>query len=201
MRITEIEDSELISRLGNSGTERSTGLHVSEIYKRLMIRLDPKRFDTGTPMDMVRVETGLLFENMLERALAEKFGTIRPGELFSDEGIAMSPDGVNPDLMAGEEYKATWMSSRGGLFEDVWKDGMTQQQVRDKFYHWVVQMLAYAKWLDVNDFLLRVLFICGDYSKPITPEFRSYRFRFTQEEKDTNWDMLIGIAREEGMLQ
>jgi hypothetical protein len=201
--ITEIQDTDLQSRLGNSGSDRTRDkLHVSEIYKILMQRLQPARFNNSKPMDMRRIEIGLLFENMLERALAEKFATVRPGELVSGDGtdVYMSPDGVNPALLAGEEYKATYMSSRGGLYENVIVDGQYVQQIQDKFYHWVVQMLAYAKWLDVNDFILRVLFVCGDYSRPITPEFKSYRFKFTEQEKDENWAMLIQIAREEGLL-
>lgn len=200
MVVREIEDADLLQRLGKSDAPRSAGLHLSSIYKVLMQRLQPARFGGNKPMDMQRVEIGLLFENMLERALAEKFSTVRPGEVFSDEGIAMSPDGVNPIEGSGEEYKATFMSSRDGLYEIVEVDGARHQIPRDKFVHWFVQMKGYAKWLGTRVFILRVLFICGDYSRPIQPQFKSYRIEFTEQEIEDNWAMLVQIAHEEGLL-
>lgn len=207
MICTELEDTGLLARLGQSDGPRTRDvLHVSDIYKRLMIRLQPKRFDkrdkagNPIPMDLNKVEIGLLFERMLERALAEKFATERPGEIITDEGIYLSPDGVNPELLAGEEYKATFMSSRDGIFEEVTVGDDTFQIPREKFLHWFIQMKAYAKWLSTRVFLLRVLFICGDYTRPFTPQFRSFRVEFSDEEIEDNWTMLIQIAREEGLL-
>lgn len=214
MIITEVEDNDLIARLGHSEGPRSTGLHLSEIYGRLMAKLQPARFDKSKPMNMQRVETGLLFENMLERALAEKFATVRPGEIFSDEGIAMSPDGINPTLMAGEEYKSTWMSCGKGICETVIVNGVSCDVPLDKFQHWFIQMMGYAKWLEVRTFMLRVLFINGDCkyvesvnaitgrreSMPTGPLFKTYQIQFTDEEVDANWTMLMDFAREEGML-
>lgn len=207
MRITEIDDPELLAQMGEGGTApRSTGLHLSDVYKVLMKRLQPKRFDkrdaqgNPIPFDTQRVEIGLLFETMLERALAEKFATVRPGELFSDEGIAMSPDGLNPDAEALEEYKATYMSCRGGLYEIVEMEGREYQVVRDKFIHWFFQIKGYCKWLGVRKAILRVLWLAGDYSKPITPVFKSYALEFTDQEIEDNWQMLMTVAREEGLL-
>lgn len=189
-----------MQRLGHSSGPRSDGLHLSSIYKILMQRIQPARFKKDSPMDMQRVEIGLLFENMLERALAEKFSTVRPGELFSDEGIAMSPDGVNPTEGVLEEYKATYMSSRGGIHEEVVVDGITYHVIRDKFQHWIYQICGYCKWLGVNGCILRVLFVCGDYNRPIAPQFKSYRLSFTDEEIERNWETLMLVAREEGLL-
>jgi hypothetical protein len=197
--IREVPDPELIDRLAQSSAPRSEGLHLSTIIKALMRRLQPKRFKHDTPMDTTRVEIGLVFENMLERGLAEKFGTVRPGEVFSDEGIAMSPDGLNPGDIALEEYKSTYMSSRDGLFEIVEMDGIEYQVVREKFLHWFYQMKGYCKWLGVRKAILRVLFICGDYSKPIQPQFKSYHIEFTDQEIEDNWRTLMRVAEEEGL--
>jgi hypothetical protein len=214
LQITEVPDADLLSRLGHSEGPRSTGLHLSEIYGRMMAKRQPHRFDKSKPMNMNRVETGLLFENMLERALAEKFATVRPGELFSDEGVAMSPDGVNPALMAGEEYKSTWMSSGKGICETVVVEGKSFDVPLPKFEHWFLQMQGYAKWLEVRTFILRVLFINGDYkynesvdpetgrrvSTPTGPQFKTYCIEFTDQEIEQNWADLMAFAREEGML-
>lgn len=214
MVITEVNDPDLESRLGHSDAPRTEGLHLSTVYKHLMETLQPDRFNSAVPMNMKRVEIGLLFENMLERAMVEKFAAVRPGELISDEGILMTPDGVNPALMAGEEYKATWMSSSKGISETVIIDTMPCDVPLPKFFHWFLQMLGYAKWLDVRTFLLRVLFVNGDYKwhesiNPITgkkesiptgPQFKSYRVTFTDQEVEDNWALLMSVAREKGLL-
>jgi hypothetical protein len=203
------EDLGLTEHLGvSSGPRTRDVLHLSDIYKVLMQRLQPKRFDASKPMDMKRVEIGLLYETMLEQGLAEKYSTVRPGEIvgtmINAQGHAvpvyMSPDGVNPDLMAGEEYKATYMSSKDGITEDIEAGGVIYQVPRDKFVHWFVQCKGYAKWLEVNRFILRVLFLCGDYSYPIGPQFKSYSLEFTDEEIEDNWTMLRTVAIEEGLI-
>lgn len=200
MVIAEIEDADLLDRLGKSSGPRSEGLHQSTVIKALMRRLQPKRFSADTPFDVRRVEIGLLFENMLERALAEKFATVRPGELFSSEGIAMSPDGLNPTDCALEEYKSTYMSSRDGIAEAVEVNGETVWIPREKYLHWIYQICGYLKVLEMNDAILRVLFICGDYSRPIQPQFKSYRLHFTDDEIESKWQTLLTIAREEGLI-
>ncbi len=208
MRITEIEDTDLLSRLGNSelprldppGPRTRDVLHLSDIYKKVMERREPHIYLSGRPMDMVRVEIGLLFEGVLERALAEKFSSSRPGEIVSDEGVWMSPDGVNPTLNAGEEYKATYKSSRNGISETVIIDGRPQDQFSDKFHVWGLQILGYMRWLHVTTFYLRVLFLAGDYSRPIQPVFKSYKIECTDAEVDNNWTRLMAVAREEGLL-
>lgn len=202
MEIERVDDLDLIQRLGHSDAPRTTDrLHLSDIYKVLMRRLQPKRF-TGGPMDMAKIETGLLMENMLERGLTEKFATVRPGEIVSDEGIYMSPDGVNPTEMCGEEYKCTWMSSRpqkGCSTPYTDEYGMPNQ----KYLHWFIQMKGYAKWLGTDTFLLRALHINGDYdrSHKFSPEFVTHRIHFTQPEIDDNWAGMLNVAREEGLLR
>jgi hypothetical protein len=196
VKCVPIEDAALMGEIGNSTGPRTRGtgiVHLSDIYKILMQRLQPKRFDNSRPMDMQRVQVGLLFESMLEEALQRRFGVSRPGEVISDEGIYMSPDGVNPTLLALEEYKATYMSSRHGIVDE-------EGQPLDKFVHWFVQIQGYLRWLGINDCLLRVLFLAGDYTHPIGPQFRSWKLSFTDEEIETNWQMLRNIAIEEGLI-
>ena len=205
MNVTLVDDPELVAMLGYPKTQERTlqVVHQSDIIKRLMQRLQPKRFGGEFKMDP-RVEMGILFENMLEQALVQKYATLRPGEIVSDEGVYMSPDGINPLLDAGEEYKATFMSCRPD--KDAPSDDpkyVVLDEVgmpRLKFIHWFFQMKGYAKWLQVERFLLRVLFVCGDYMRPITPCFKTFDIRFTQEEIDENWAMLMVFARSEKIL-
>ncbi len=203
MQIERVDDPELIDQLGKSSGHRSEGLHLSTIYGDFMSQIQPKRFDRSKPLNPQVLEPGLVFENMLERGLAEKFATVRPGELVSPEGIIMSPDGVNPTLMAGEEYKFTRMSSRpmkGAATPYTDEYGMP----RDKFVHWFIQMKGYAKWLQTNRFLLRVLHINGEWDRRtpngFSPQFHSHVIHFSNQEIDENWAMLVNHARNRGML-
>lgn len=204
MEIEAVPDPDLIDRLGKSAGPRSEGLHLSQIYGSLMQRLQPKRFDKSKPMDRVRVETGLVFENVLEQGLREKFATVRPGEIVSDEGVIMTPDGVNLTYACGEEYKYTSMSARPGKgcstpYTDEY--GMPNQ----KYMHWFMQMKGYAKWLNTDTFLLRVLHANGnwdwkDRDHGFAPQFLTHRIQFTPFEIEENWQMLMNHARNEGML-
>lgn len=204
MNIELVDDPALIERLGQSGPRTRDVLHLSDIYKDLMQRLQPKRFDKRDhngkpiPMDMVKVETGLVMENVLEQGLREKFATMRPGEIVSDEGVWMSPDGYNPTELCGEEYKCTWMSTRNKKGSTPYTDeyGMPS----DKFLHWFIQMKGYAKHLNTDTFLLRALHINGDYEHPYQPAFLTHRVRFTETEIDENWQMLMNHAHDRGML-
>lgn len=193
--INETEQADLHARLGYAanGDRTRDVLHLSDIYKSLNQTLDPGRFsDDGGP-NVLKMEVGILFESILERALAEKFSVLRPGEVVSDEGIWMSPDGVNPDELAVEEYKCTWMSSRHGVTDMF---GIPHE----KFQHWFWQIKGYCRALGVTTAYLTVLFVCGDYAKPIEPCLKRYRLAFSQDELEENWTMLTRHAREKGLL-
>ena len=214
MIIEQIDDPDLTSLMGfsaESQTQRSAGVHLSDIIRIIMQRLEKGRRekkyavnfdpDARTPE---RIELGIAWEPVLEEALRRKYATVRPGELVSPEGIAMSPDGVNPILMCGEEYKVTWKSCREGLVDEY---GMPHE----KFLAWFIQMKAYALWLDVDDYLLRSFFINGNYNRSGKlkdgspdpdggPTLKSYLLRFTQEEKEENWQLVTHVAREEGLI-
>lgn len=202
MIIERVDDPDLFAQVGQSASSgiRTLGvLHLSDIYSNLMKRLQPARF--GAPIDddaRRRMEVGILFEQILEKALIEKYATVRPGEIVSPEGIFMSPDGANPTLDAGEEYKATWMSCRVADGGHLYLDELGHPN--DKFQHWFFQMMGYAKWLNTTRFLLRTLFINGDYSRPYTPQLLTHLIQFSQEEIDGNWIFLMNHAREEGLL-
>lgn len=173
----------------SGGGERSKGLHVSEIYKDLMHDLEPKRFKNDGQYNYEKLEVGLSFETMLEQGIQQRLfpDLVRPGEIISDEGIAMSPDGLTFDPLTVHEFKATWMSSRQGI-------------EHDKFYVWFVQMKAYCREMGTPYARLWVLFVNGNYVQPYKPLLCAWDFRFTQQELDENWQMLINHARKKGLL-
>ena len=207
MICTEIDDRATMDAMGRSLGPRSVDtLHLSQIIKAINVRKDPVRFDPFKPMDMLKIELGFSIEAAIEEGLAIRFpGILRPGEVTlpvrpgDPRLVHMSPDGANPDLIAGEEFKATYMSSRAGLLDEY---GM----FHEKFEHWGWQIKGYAKALEVNDYILRVVFLAGDYSKPIRPIAfthtgkAGYLLHFEDEELDENWEFLMREGEAEGLL-
>lgn len=166
---------------------RSEGLHLSTVIKSLCVDLDPKRFAQSGDLPWKKFNTGFAFERVLEHAFqARRTGIFRPDEVVKD-GIAMSPDGIDPDGWWLEEFKSTWMSD-------------FDCPEHEKFRHWIWQIKAYALALDMNKARLRVLFINGDYRGGYEPSYKVWELHFTDEELQENWRMLLHHAKQKGML-
>jgi len=166
---------------------RSPGLHLSTVIKSICHEIDPRRFPLTAPGDLpwTRFEVGFTFERVLEHAFASHLPNIfRPGEITLD-GIAMSPDGIDPDGWILEEYKSTWMTSH-----DV-PEGA-------KCWHWKVQMMAYSYALGTTLARLRVLFINGNGDK--NPTYKVWELAFTESELHSNWQMILQHAKVKGWL-
>jgi hypothetical protein len=187
---------------------RSGGLHLSDIYKSICVEMDRKRFDPDKPMDLIRVETGSAFEQILELGLSARHpGLLRPGEVECD-GIIGSPDGIDitPSPWRLTEYKATWMSSRGGI--GTIENGLFTPH--RKFWHWFVQMKGYLYMLNqaypglgMVEAQLIVFFVNGDYSKGMGgtgPQLLSWIFEIPPDDQLRNWAMLLQHAIRKGML-
>ena len=184
------------------GYVRSPGLHMSTIYNTLFEELEPTRFTKGDGPDKTKMEVGTAFEEVLEIALAHRVCGVRPpefaatpdGELVpvgTENSVAFSPDHLlfNGVMRLGE-FKATWMSIRGGI-EDK------------KFDKWFVQMKSYCFPLQTTAARLYVLFINGDYSyKP--PDggcvLKAWDVEFSMRELEDNWRVLMTFAKKKGML-
>jgi hypothetical protein len=163
---------------------RSPGLHLSAIISDLMMDLDPKKY--GGEMDWNRVESGVTFERLLEKALmARNPSLIRPGE-YERDGIACSPDGYSRADHTIEEYKFTWKSSKYPITDD-------------RFWSWLVQIKGYCYVIGTTHARLRVLFVNGNYSS-FTPVLKSWALEFTPEELSDNWAMLLNHAKHKGLL-
>ena len=208
----DISPADLILRHDqNAPHERTRGLHLSDIYKSICVEMDRKRFDPDKPMDMVRIETGTAFEQVLEIGLVARHpGLVRPGEVACD-GIIGSPDGLLLVELAEIlwrllEYKATWMSSREGMgtINPVTGEFVPHR----KFWHWFVQIKGYLYMLNrvfgfgMTQVQLVVLFVNGDYSKGngTGPQLLSWVYEFSEDDQLRNWVMLIQHARRKGML-
>ena len=198
MQIQLLEHETIESLVFAGQPERTPGLHVSQIIKSICVEIDPKRFtQENERLPWERFETGFTFERVLEVALQSRRAEIfRPGEVEQD-GIILSPDGIDPDGSVFsfatlndpyilEEFKFTWMSVR-------------EAPQHSKFLHWFWQMKAYCHVLGTPRARLRALFVNGDY-KGSGPLYRVWDIQFTEQELLDNWQMLVQHARAKGWL-
>jgi hypothetical protein len=192
-----------ILRIGQSGSERAAGVHASDLYGSLYKELMPERYGRdGLPPPLL-LETGLVFENMLEEGFARRFEAaggeqiIRPGE-FTHRDVWDGYEIVihfNPDLLIYNgvtrlgEIKATWMSSPPD-------DDLSA----DKFQKYFTQIKFYLKMLRLLHARLYVFFVCGNYKPPTRPMFKAWDLEFTQDELDMEYAMLCYHGIHKGLF-
>lgn len=179
---------------------RSAGWHVSTLIKSRAIRMgvlkhipaeelsltdaSQQEWWDNLPEDVqLRMCMGLAWEDWYIPQLNGV--SYHPGEMCI-EGVYATHDGESLDVilrggpvaLACHEIKLTYKSLN--TVGDLSKEWM-----------WLTQVKAYCKGLDTRIAYLHILFVCGDYSRPITPQLRIYRLEFTQQEIDVSWVGLI----------
>lgn len=193
-------------------TERTDGLHLSQITGDILVGLDPKKYgrddeDQGMWMNFL---LGLIYERALELAWLDKElegfrpGLIRPGEIkwrdpISGKDVIGTPDALDMSYISAagipgrpEEYKFSKKSCR--------------QPITDtKFWHYWVQLKAYAFMLGVNSGALYILHVNGNNSRDFDDPESSYQIRgwedtWTDMQLEENWIMLLNHARRRGWL-
>jgi hypothetical protein len=182
---------------------RAPGVHVSDLVKEVMLRIDPERY--GREMDKADSENwqeaGFLWEDMVTRAFVrarrEKGNLIRGSEISLD-GVSGNPDWLEwdddpfSDLWLSET-KATWKSA------SEFDAGVESALYSKKFVGYTIQVMAYAHMLHIPRVRLHILFMNGNYQRYV-PEVRSYSIRFTAQELEDNWRQLINMGRKKGWL-
>lgn len=187
MKITRFEHGLDLSK-PTEGYVRSPGLHVSDLYNSFYKKFDPKRYNKDGPPDATKMSLGTSFEEVLERALAERLLGDRPGEFTSPEGIIFSPDylfDIDGELVLGE-FKCTWYSSRSAPHDP-------------KFEKWFTQIKLYCYWLQLRKARLYVLFVNDTY-RPPKPELYAWNIEFTPRELQDEYHLIMRHAREEGII-
>jgi hypothetical protein len=168
---------------------RESGLHLGELTRSLMDSSGLGYKGEGFSDMQLTAEIGLLWERALSKIMREKYA-VRPPQICVD-GIWMSPDGVSTDdplcsLSIGadpegvvplvvEEYKARWASTR--------------QSPCDNFAY-MVQVKSYCRAMGTNVCIMRIFHVMGDY-KGGGPVYRVARLKFTDEELEQNWSMIL----------
>jgi len=181
-----------------SGVPRSEGLHLTDVIKSLETKLGVGYKGDGFEDIFLTMEMGFWWEDVLALAFARRHA-VRLDEVCCD-GIIGSPDGIIPDPgmhdadgnvlvdpsgnIVLEEYKLTWKSAKKPL-NDVWK--------------YMVQAKSYCHMLGFDTVIFRACYVFG-YWNGKGPLYREAYIKFTEEELENNWNMIVNHAKEEGML-
>lgn len=187
VKVTPIEHG--LDLLGGSGTSRSSGLHISDIYNSLYSELEPTRYVAGSAPNTTKMAMGLAWEAYLESLLIRQgVEARRPSECVTPEGIAFSPDLLieNGQPRVGE-IKLTWMSSG----EDI---------TSPKFAKWMTQAKIYCYYLGVARARFYPLYVNGNYRDRRNPELLPVDVAFSARELQEEHQMLMNHARAKGML-
>lgn len=164
---------------------RSKGVHLSGVIKEIAIRR--KLLTVEEQID--DMPTVVLLGIAWEDAAVQLYPHIiwQPGEVELN-GIYMSPDGEHSGIFVPpnfdtpvnvlDEFKLTYKSNRNR--QDIRAEQM-----------WMMQIMGYLKakgWLWAR---LHVLWACDNYVMPFRPKYIRYLIRFTQDELDRNWAMML----------
>jgi hypothetical protein len=110
----------------------------------------------------------------------------QPGEMCV-EGIYMTQDGESLDVVVSEQKERIVLAVHEVKL--TYKSINTVNPI-DKEWLWLMQMKGYCRAKQTLRAYLHVLFVCGDYSHPIRPIKRIWRFEFSQQEIDEAWSLV-----------
>ncbi len=203
--------------LPESRSPRSQGVHVSSIIRCIATEagiLKPEWVEELSLIEVkgssqawwdrldevakIRISLGLAWEEFYIPTLTHVVD--HPGEMQTD-GIFMTHDGesldvvltergVQQQILAVHEVKCTFksMNQIAGVEFD-YAAGSYSYDLSGQWM-WLSQMKSYCRGLHTLRAYLHVLFLCGDYSFPISPRLLCFQVDFTQDEIDDNWSLL-----------
>lgn len=154
-------------------------------------------------------EAGLVFESCFEEAIQRRYIGLgsqcdRPEELTHEED-GLLPILYNPDLLIYEngvfrvgEIKLTWKSTKGVPREQG-------ELFPPKFAKYETQLKLYCRCLRTLYGRLIVYFVNKDWKRngltqEMGPELLAWNYEFSRQELDEEWAMIIGHARERGII-
>lgn len=187
------------------GAPRSEGVHLSRIIRNIAVENGALKKEWVEDLSLVevgsrqqewwdgldsasqlRMSIGLAWEEWYVNQLGNV--VFHPGEMHVD-GIYMTHDGESLDTIVSpsgpnlhlccHEVKATYKSTKTvGNLDGQWL--------------WLAQTKGYCKGLCTHVAYVHVLFLCGDYKYPITPQLKVWQIIYTPAEIDDNWDLIVG---------
>lgn len=179
-----------------SKTPRSEGTHVSSIIRCIATETGILKTEfqeelslvdvreITDPVAVLRIRIGLAWEEHYIPTLEGV--TDHPGEM-EYEGVYLTHDGESLSVIitGGKEQWAVVIHE----VKATYKSTRTVGDLKGQFM-WLAQMKAYCKAKGTRFAVLHVLFLCGDYTYPISPVLKVWAIEFTQEEVDDNWELL-----------
>lgn len=195
----EIQDLPLVD---NSST-RTPGLHISAIIRCIAIErkilttddlddlslVDVRDMSNIGILAQLRIHMGMAWDLYYLTLLPEVVS--HPGEMCV-EGIYMTPDGECLSTVVVDRRKVTRL-----VIVEVkctWKSTNTVGNMVSQFM-WLAQVKSYCKGAGTRFAELHVMFVCGDYKRPIQPKLIVFHIEFTQEEIEDNWSLLTDYAK------
>lgn len=187
MKITERPDEFPL----HDPVDRAPGCHLMQVVNDLNNIIYPKQaypeWDSMSAEDQRQTlllwETGFLWEDVCSLAFGSRLAE-RPGQICVD-GIWCSADGVDYEEGIIHEYKATWGSMAKGI-ESRWR--------------WMMQAKGYCHAYGMTAARFHVLWICGDYGRPIKPKYKSYDVEFGAMEVQESWRLVLNHAKKKGWV-
>ena len=187
--------------LAPSSTERSPGLHMSDLYSDLYQDLEPERYVRGELPAPALLAVGIALEQYTEKLLLTAgLDATRPDEFRTPDeySIAFSPDLLIANgQMRGGEIKATFMSARDWPTDE-------SNELPPKAAKYVTQTKAYGHNLEIPEWYLLVWFLKGKWEKNATEnvlvDFRTYLLSYTAREMREEYQMLINHGKHKGLL-
>jgi len=192
------------------GPPRAEGVHWSRLIRSMAVaygKLDPKWVDDASIVE-VRGDGDAFWDRLPEdRRLAMSMGLAweawylntlpnvihQPGEMCL-EGVHMNQDGEELTAHVVErrtkyitvvhEVKLTYKSTNS-------VPGVLNAQDIEREWLWQMQMKGYCKAKNTTHACLHVLFVAGDYSRPLKPVIRGWRMEYDQVEVDDAWSLAM----------
>lgn len=204
--------------LGKSSAPRATGLHASTIYNSLYQDLEPSRYKPDHLPAPLLLETGLIFEDIMEEGLTRRF-VEHPGEHEYIErpeplqhvdtwdghpvSLTYSPDlFVYNDCLRVAEIKATWLSSHMDhewlvspeSIMDYKEDIEAAIKGNEKLDKYWCQLQFYQHMIHTRFGRLYACFIAGDYTRPFKSQLIVVDVEFSEDELESNYAACMNHA-------
>ena len=188
---------------------RAKGTHVSGIIRAIALEtgiLKPEWAEDKSmsdsreitdPVAVLRMNIGLAWEEYYIPTFLGPLGVKDHPDAMCVDGVHMSPDGLSTDVII-TKHIGQLKGKRTPVIHEVKVTYKSVNTVADlsKEFIWISQIKSYCKGKGTRHAQLHVLFLCGDYKFPITPQLRVWAIEFTQQEIDDNWSLLIDYKEE-----
>lgn len=185
---------------------RPQGLHLSAVLHDIAERLWPDRFkgerDGGAAERQYKAEEPRIWLGSAMDTYLRGTEEYAPVDVIQRDGIYCTCDGLLavPHAPARPELGEDTLSETDWLIEE-WKlswlrapESVGELQAREKYRHWLWQLMAYCWVWETLRGRLRVYFVNGTYGPP-SPQYRVYECRFAYRELESNWQMIVNHAR------